>query len=139
MTLALLILAAVSAFGQAPANWFNVTNGDTNCHARLLTTGSTSIFFSCSNPRGSLSGTYVPAAAMTATDVITVGLSAGLGNTGNNICMIAINVTANPVTIGSFGSIPAQSVGFQCAGSAGETGTVSIAPLTPSARKKGNK
>lgn len=137
MKLAFLILAALPAFGQAPANWFNVTNGDTNCHARLLTAGSESVFYSCSNPRGTLSGTYVPAGSLTATDVITVGLSAGQGNTGNNVCMIAINVTANPITIGSFGSIPASSVGFQCAGSAGETGTVSIAPLA--SLKKGKK
>ena len=125
LSLAAMVVGLVSA--QTPPNWFNATNGDVNCHARLLTTaGSTSIFYSCSNLRGTVSGTYVPAATNTATDVITVGLSAGVGNTGNGLVMIAVNATAAPVSIGSFGSVSAQGVVFQFAG--GMQGSVSIAP-----------
>jgi hypothetical protein len=122
-------VAAIALHAQTPANWFNITNGDTICHAHLVNTTGYAFYFVCSNPRGGFEGTYTPASANTATDVITFGISAGQGDTGNNVCMIAINVTANPVTIGSFGTIPGQSVGFQCAGSAGGSGQASIAPI----------
>jgi hypothetical protein len=124
-----LVGPSIVALAQAPANWFSITNGDTTCHAHLVSTTGYPFYFVCSNPRGAFEGTYTPVSANTATDVITFGLSAGVGDTGNNICMVAINVTTNPVTIGSFGSIPAQSVGFQCAGSAAGVGQISIAPI----------
>lgn len=134
--LALAAGAAIMGLAQTPANWFNITNGDTNCHAHLLSPTGYAFYFVCSNPRGGFEGTYTPATANTATDVITFGISAGAGNTGNNVCLLAINVTANPVTIGSFGTLPAQFVAFQCDGSAGGIGTAPLTPPPPSPQTK---
>lgn len=120
MKLALLILSAACAFAQA--NWFTLTNGDTSCHAHLATpTPPTTLEFvySCSNPRGSSSGTY--STLGTATDAVTVGLS---GPPGSVVCMFAINATAAPVSIGSFGPgpIPPGTVSWQCSSSGQNAG-----------------
>ena len=128
--LACLLLLVAPTIAQTPAAWFTVADGDTNCHAHLVTTASNAIYVVCYNPRGGFTGTFTPNTANITTDVLTFGLSAGVNNTGGDLCMIAINTTAAAVTIGSFGSVPPQSVGFQCAGSSGTSGQAAIAPIT---------
>ena len=124
MKLTLLTLLTVTAFAQQ-TQLFSATSGDTSCKFHTNAPTPTTIDFVCSNPRGSFGGYYAP--ANTATDVITTGLAAGVGNTGNEVCMFAVNLTASAVTIGSFGSVPAGAVVFQCAGGSASP-AISLSP-----------
>ena len=126
MKLILLSLFLGTAFAQQ-TQLFSANSGDTTCKFHTNAPTPTTIDFTCSNARGSFGGYYAPAAANTATDVITAGLAAGVGNTGSVVCMLALNLTANPVTIGSFGVVPSTSVIFQCAGSSASL-PVSLSP-----------
>jgi hypothetical protein len=134
MRLTLLTLLSITAFAQQTF-LFSAGSGDTTCKFHTNAPTPTTIDFTCTNPRGTFGGYYAPATPSTATDVITMGLSAGVGNTGNEVCMMAVNMTTAPVTIGSFGSIPGASVVFQCAGGAASV-PLSLAGVSDSKERK---
>jgi hypothetical protein len=136
MKLALLTLAALSLHAQQ-TQLFSASSGDTTCKFHTNAATPTTIDFTCTNPRGTFGGYYAPAASNTATDGITIGL-AGVGNTGNEVCMLGVNMTANPVTIGSFGTIPPTSVVFQCAGGSAST-PILLTPPAASLKKGKNE
>ena len=141
MRLMRLILILLGLAGLAPAQQtflYSAGSGDTTCKFHTNAPTPTTVDFTCTNPRGSFGGYYAPAAANTATDVITIGMAAGVGNTGNEVCMMAVNMTGAAVTIGSFNSVPAGSVVFQCAGGAASAVIPLVAPAsTPLQTKKG--
>jgi hypothetical protein len=119
MRLAVLFIAACSLHAQ---NWFQFNNGDTTCRASTVQSSPFRFTFLCENARGATGGSYTAVGSTTA-DVIQFGLS---GTTPENTasCLIAVNTTAVAVVIGSFGSVAANSVAWQCAqGVSGSTPT----------------
>ena len=109
---------------------YSAGSGDTTCKFHTNAPTPTTVDFTCTNPRGTFGGYYTPLPANTATDVIITGLEGPINNTGSLTCMMAINMTATPVAIGSFGSVPPASVIFQCAGNAASP-VISLTPPAP--------
>lgn len=129
----LLFLFALPLFAQNP-NWFNITNGDTTCRASTVQTSPFRFTYYCGNPRGATAGSWTADPSNTATDSLTVGLSGlapGTLTPGGTICQFAMNMTANPVTMGSFGLVPAGSVYWQCSAFAQGTGTQPVSGVQP--------
>lgn len=133
--LALTLFLGTACSQQTQTQLYSAGSGDTTCKFHTNVATPTIIDFTCTNPRGAFGGYYAPVAANTATDVITIGLAAGVGNTGNEVCMLAVNMTANATAMGSFGSVPPGSVVFQCAGGAASP-PIAILPPAPSTNLK---
>jgi hypothetical protein len=128
-----LILILLGLVGLAPAQQtflYSAGSGDTTCKFHTNTPTPTTVDFTCTNPRGTFGGYYTPTTTNTATDVMTIGMAGGVGNTGNEVCMMAVNMTGAAVTIGSFNSVPAGSVVFQCAGGAASAAIPLVVPPT---------
>jgi hypothetical protein len=137
---ALLFLAVALSKGQSAPYWFQVSNGDTTCQAQTAATSPFRFDWLCKNGRGTLAGAYTANATTSPSDVIIIGLNgpenaAGTAGGAGVSCMIAVNMTANAYTVGSFGSLAAGSVAWQCNGQA--VGSLSITPPASLIIKKG--
>jgi hypothetical protein len=137
MRLALIFLLAAALHAQT---YFTASSGSVTC--RVTPRASTTVAFSylCFEPGGATAGSYT-AAATTTVDVVPIGLTIGLPvglsvPAGSVTCMIAVNSTLAAVVVGSFGSVPASSFSWQCAGSqSGNSGPVNLML----AKQKGKK
>lgn len=127
-----------TAHAQASPYWFQVSNGDTTCQAQTASTSPFRFDWLCKNSRGVLAGAYTPNAANTASDVMTFGLQGPGAQQGPEgvgvLCMIAVNMTDTPILVGSFGSVGASSVAWQCNGQ-----SVGSIPVPPTPALKGTK
>lgn len=132
MRLLALVLLCLVLGGQT--QWVVSTVGDTHCSATPISSSPLKFNFYCSNPRGVASGSYTASLNNLTTDTLTVGLSSQTG-LGGVSCMFAVNATANPVTMGSFGSVGAGSVSWQCADTGQQVGN----SVTGSKLGKGEK
>lgn len=112
----------------ASAQWFNLTNGDTNCRANLVAASPLQFSYFCGNVRGATAGSYTASTSNTATDSVTVGLA---GPSGAVLCVFAVNATAAPVALDTFttleGSNPTQwvppdTISWQCSANGQTTG-----------------
>lgn len=110
-TLALLLFAT-SCFGQTTA-WFSATDGFTRCAASTVAGSLPKITFYCINANENIGGSYTATLGL-ANGSFTFGLNnpPGAGIT----CMVAVNATANPIMVGSFGTVQPFSAAYQCAG-----------------------
>ena len=91
-----LILILLGLAGLAPAQQtflYSAGSGDTTCKFHTNTPTPTTVDFTCTNPRGTFGGYYTPTTTNTATDVMTIGMAGGVGNTGNEVCMMAVNMS----------------------------------------------
>jgi hypothetical protein len=137
-----LILIATLLKAQTVPYWFQVSNGDTTCQAQTAATSPFRFDWLCKNSRGTLAGAYTANATTAPSDVIIIGLNgpenaAGTAGGAGVSCMIAVNMTANAYTVGSFGSLAAGSVAWQCNGQA--VGSLSITPPASLIIKKGKR
>jgi hypothetical protein len=125
---------------QATPYWFQVGNGDTTCQAQTASTSPFRFDWLCKNSRGQLAGAYTPNPANTASDVMTFGLQGPGAQQGPEgvgvLCLIAVNMTGTPILVGSFGSVGASSVAWQCNGqSVGSLPVPTAAPALKGAKK----
>jgi hypothetical protein len=134
-----LILIATLLKSQTVPYWFQVSNGDTTCQAQTAATSPFRFDWLCKNGGGTLAGAYTANATTPPSDVLTIGLNgpenaAGTAGGAGVLCLIAVNMTANAYTVGSFGSLAAGSVAWQCNGQA--VGSLSITPAASLIIKK---
>ena len=115
---ALFLIAALPACCQ---QLFNISNGDSQCSITKVGGAQIKFSYQCSNPRGSMSGSYTANANNTALDFLRWDFgslpAAALGNPMIS-CGVAINGTTNPISAGSYGTIAPSSIAANCTPSA---------------------
>ena len=115
MTRLFLFLALAAGLQAQTTPWFSVTNGFTRCAASTVSGGLPKITFYCINANENIGGSYT-ASGTAATGTFTFGLNNPDHGTGLT-CMVAVNATAAPIVVGSFGTVPAKGAAYQCSGS----------------------
>lgn len=134
VVLAGVLIVMLPASGQTTPYWFSVTNGDTTCRAFTVQPSPFRFSYLCENPRGAVGGSYT-AVGNTTMDSITVGLSPT--SSGGGLCQFVVNTTAVNASIGSFGTVLANSVAWQCNTQAVGSTPIGSPAVPPSAAIKG--
>jgi hypothetical protein len=132
--LVLIALFLPVCHGQT-TQWFFITNGVTSCRGSTVVAPLPKISFFCGDATEAAAGSFT-AALNTAQGVFQFGLNTTPSN--GLTCMVAINATPAPITIGSFGTIPSMDAAYQCSSSGFQSGQ-SLQVWTGPGRTKGKK